>query len=700
MADIFLSYASEDRERVRGLVGLLESHGWSVWWDRALKPGETWPDVIERELSRAGCVVVVWSNDAIGSHWVRLEAHAARQRQILVPVAIDSVLPPDEFTVYQTLDLAGYPSNTHEIQLQELGAVVRTQLRRARRRKLMPWAASLLLLLVPLVGGVCWGTDACFTSGVRDHVGEVAQVPPPENSIAILEFDYQGAVDEIYLARGFVDLMAAQLQAVGYLVASQIAVAALPDNADIALIHNRLRVRWALDGTFYQSPAGVRVSAQLVDLETGYQKNNWSFDATLSDMVALQNQFARTVIDELDVPTRTLDESWRISPDVQPDAYVSYLRGLDSLGRGQSLADIDAAEAAFADALRIAPDFALAHAGMCRTKLRRYESSKSVEYFEEARRHCDQALSLNASSVETTLAIGWLHQHAGDYLQARNMFETAAALDASSADAHVGLGTALEASGEFAVAETHFAQATVVQPGYWIAHNRFAMFLIRRGRDEDALGRFEFALELAPRSPAALNNLGAALMFADRLGLAVQAFDRSLAIEQDAATYNNLGSVYFLLHDFVGAVQAYQRAVELSPDDYRIHANLADSMALLDAVGATRHYEIALGLADDLLSINADDVYALSSAGAFHAALGQQQQALERMTRALEHAPHDPEVRRVAAVTHLRLGSPDAAIDQIGRAIDLGYPKTLIAQDPVFEELSERDEFSSAISSP
>jgi serine/threonine-protein kinase len=285
-------------------------------------------------------------------------------------------------------------------------------------------------------------------------------------------------------------------------------------------------------------------------------------------------------------------------------------------------------------------------------------------------------------------------------MEARSFFETAVALDASSADAHVGLGYASEALGEFAAAEAQFAQATVVQPGYWKAHNEFATFLIRRGRDAEALGRFELALEMVPQSPAALNNLGAALMFADKLGLAVQAFDRSLAIEADPYSYSNLGSVYFLLHDFVGAVQAYERAVELSPDDYRFHANLADSLALLDGAGAEDHYEMALGLAENLLSVNADDVYALSSAGAFHAALGHQMQALERMTRALEHSPSDPEVRRVAAVMHLRLGNPDAAIDQIVRAIELGYPKSLIARDPSFEELSTQDEFSSVVSLP
>ena len=693
MADIFVSYASEDRGRVRGLVELLEANGWSVWWDRSLKPGETWPDVIERELSRASCVVVVWSNAAAGSHWVRLEAHAARQRGILVPVAIDPVLAPDEFTIYQTLDLQDYPSDAHELELVELAAAVGSQLRRTRRRRLMPWAVSLLLLLVPVVGGVCWGTGACFESAVRDAVEEVAYVAPPENSIAILDFDYQGAENETYLARGFVDMVAAQLQTVGYLVASRIAVSALPDNADVAIIHNRLRVRWALDGTLYQSPDGVRVSAQLVDLETGYQKSNWSLDAKFDDMVALQNQFARTVIDELDLPMLALNESWRISQDVGSDAYLQYLRGLDALRSERSLADIDVAERAFADAIRGAPDFALAHAGMCRVKLRRYEWLRSVKYFDEAESHCKRAASLNAMNPEVSLAVGWLHYHAGEYAQAQRSFEQAIDLDPSSADAYVGAGSAMEALGELADAEANFSRAAVVQPGHWKAHNELAMFLVRRDREEDAIARFELALEMVPENPATLNNLGAALIISDKLGLAVQAFDRSLKIVEDASVYNNLGNVYYLLHDLVGAVLAYERAVDLSPDDYRIHANLADSLTLLEDAGAQRHYESALQLAEEALSVNAEDATALSSAGAFHAVLGNELQALEMATRAIEVSPDDPEVHRLGAVTYLRLGDPDGAIKQIARALELGYPQSMIARDPLFDELNRRQEF-------
>ena len=42
MSDIFLSYDSADRERVRPLVELLHDQGWQVWWDRKISPGDTW----------------------------------------------------------------------------------------------------------------------------------------------------------------------------------------------------------------------------------------------------------------------------------------------------------------------------------------------------------------------------------------------------------------------------------------------------------------------------------------------------------------------------------------------------------------------------------------------------------------------------------------------------------------------------------
>ena len=43
MADVFISYASEDRNRVRPLAEALQSRGFNVWWDRSLPPGTITP---------------------------------------------------------------------------------------------------------------------------------------------------------------------------------------------------------------------------------------------------------------------------------------------------------------------------------------------------------------------------------------------------------------------------------------------------------------------------------------------------------------------------------------------------------------------------------------------------------------------------------------------------------------------------------
>ena len=106
MSDIFLSYAHEDRERVKDIVSACEARGWSVFWDRTIPAGKTWREIVGNALDEACCVVVAWSTTSIKSHWVQEEADEGRERGILIPLLLDNVRPPMGFRDLQAANLA------------------------------------------------------------------------------------------------------------------------------------------------------------------------------------------------------------------------------------------------------------------------------------------------------------------------------------------------------------------------------------------------------------------------------------------------------------------------------------------------------------------------------------------------------------------------------------------------------------------
>jgi len=112
MTDVFISYASEDRERVRPLAEALLREQFSVWWDRKIIAGQQFDKAIEQALETARCVVVCWSTQSVGSEWVKNEAAAGAERNVLVPVFLDDVRLPLEFRRRQTVSLVGWDGNT------------------------------------------------------------------------------------------------------------------------------------------------------------------------------------------------------------------------------------------------------------------------------------------------------------------------------------------------------------------------------------------------------------------------------------------------------------------------------------------------------------------------------------------------------------------------------------------------------------
>ena len=126
MADIFVSYAREDQDWVaRFSKALQHSIGLEIWWDHSILAGEQFDEAIQKALDGAACVVVVWSKSSVPSRWVRSEAREAGSREILVPVMMETVVPPLEFRSFQTADLSAWRGELDHENFVELIEAVR-----------------------------------------------------------------------------------------------------------------------------------------------------------------------------------------------------------------------------------------------------------------------------------------------------------------------------------------------------------------------------------------------------------------------------------------------------------------------------------------------------------------------------------------------------------------------------------------------
>lgn len=128
MPDIFLSYASEDRERVRPLAEALAGKGHQVWWDRGLAAGDDYARVIGAALEQARIVIVCWTPASVASVWVRDEAARARDAGKLVPVMLDQAALPLGFGAIQAEDFTRWNGAPDAAQMQLLNEAIKARL--------------------------------------------------------------------------------------------------------------------------------------------------------------------------------------------------------------------------------------------------------------------------------------------------------------------------------------------------------------------------------------------------------------------------------------------------------------------------------------------------------------------------------------------------------------------------------------------
>jgi len=342
MADVFVSYATDDRQRVRSIVEAIERAGFSVWWDRRIGLGRSFDREIERELDRAGCVLVVWSVDSVGSDWVKSEAQEGLDRNVLVPLLIDDVKPPLAFRRIQTASLSSnFTAEEFEPVLAELDECLR------RTRAASSWKPVKL-----------------------PTVGDVPRAD--EKAIAVLPFqNLSNDPEQEFFTEGLSEDILNELAGNANLTVRprSSSFQFKGSDEDSQSIGRQLRVSHVLEGSVRRSGARIRVTAQLIDVYENRPIWSGRYDRELNDVFLVQDTITTEIFGALSVQLELQPARREL---VDAEAYDTFLRGRYHFNR----AGYGEAERWFAKAVELSPGNAEAWA--MRATVNAYLSANGV----------------------------------------------------------------------------------------------------------------------------------------------------------------------------------------------------------------------------------------------------------------------------------------------------------------------------------
>jgi TolB-like protein/Tfp pilus assembly protein PilF len=230
----------------------------------------------------------------------------------------------------------------------------------------------------------------------------------PRNSIAVLPFvDMSPEKDQEYLSDGIAEELLNLLARIPDLQVTSRTSAFFfkGKDVDIPIIAERLQVQHILEGSVRKSGARVRITTQLIDVPS--DKHLWSqtFDRTLDDVFAIQDEIAAAVVEALKV---TLFGEAPKTAEIDPQAWSLYLEGrYFNDRRGEE--NLARAEATFLGVLEIEPGYAPAWVGLANTYLDQIifggDLQKGVD---QARAAAQRALELDPESAEAHGVISFI----------------------------------------------------------------------------------------------------------------------------------------------------------------------------------------------------------------------------------------------------------------------------------------------------
>ncbi|HEY4971779.1 MAG TPA: TIR domain-containing protein [Steroidobacteraceae bacterium] len=561
---VFLSYASQDAEVAQRICEALRAGGIEVFLDQSeLRGGDAWDQKIRHEIHDCALFVPIISQHTqerlegyFRHEWklaIERTHHMAEQKPFLVPVVIDATgdteaFVPDAFRALQWTRLAGgetppaFVERIKRLLSPELspmsavsGATLKEPVRASRGSKSVLLAIVALVVLVVLAALSVVVIDKFWIS--KPVVASTAFNPPP-HSIAVLPFaNISGDKDQEYFSDGLTEELLNSLSEINELqvAARTSAFSFKGTNTDIGTIARKLNVRAVLEGSVRRSAHTIRITAQLINAVTGFHLWSKTYDRELGDVLKLQTEIATSVASALKLTLLgDIAAKVELGGTVNPAAFDAYLRGAKADRSSRDTKDLPAAIAAYTEAIRMDPHYALSFA------------ARSL------------ALSNVAAQAETTVAM----REGNDKAQtdARQALELAPDL----ALAHLALAAVAENTLNFTQANDEYERALALAPGNAEILRLSGTFAALMGHFDAGIAGARRAVVLDPLARQSHSGLGYTLYYARRYEVAAAALAEVISLDPNFKQSSAFRGLSFYA---LGDLEHARASCETKPDD-------------------------------------------------------------------------------------------------------------------------------------
>jgi adenylate cyclase len=330
---------------------------------------------------------------------------------------------------------------------------------------------------------------------------------PDKPSVAVLPFqNMSGDAEQEYFVDGMVEDIITGLSRIKWLfvIARNSSFTYKGKAIDVRQVGRELGVRYVLEGGVRKAGNRLRITAQLLEAETGAHLWADRYDGALEDVFDLQDKITTGIVGIIEPNLRRaeIERAQRKRPD-NLNAYDFYLRALPHLA---SVMPQDAAIGMgyLEEAVGLDPNYAAAHAYLAwGLEMRFVRGGFSEADAASALRHARAALAHGGDDA-TALAVAALTVlHLGhDFEAASGAIARAVSLNGSCATAFYFGAHVHALSGDAAIAEDYAARALRLSPfdptGYMALYS-LAMLRVRERRFDEAAALCSKSVQANPR---------------------------------------------------------------------------------------------------------------------------------------------------------------------------------------------------------